>query len=269
MSTVGRGVHKLRRVAYRLTRTRSELARMRSDPDPFTRSVGAAIEDTLSQRLDPEESAWVRRIEALRGRLLESRELVDPSQAENVGELCKAASKTALWTLLLFELIRHREPTVCLELGTCLGISASYEAAALALGGDGQLITIEGSPARARLAEENLRSLELSNVEIRTGKFAEVLPGVLERTPRIDFAFIDGHHHEKSTEDYFERLIPHLSPGAVVVFDDISWSPGMARAWGRIRTRQQLSASIDLFLLGVCVWKGESGSPRQYTVALG
>jgi hypothetical protein len=56
-----------------------------------------------------------------------------------VGEVSKGASKPYFWSLLLFKLIRKFRPSICLELGTCLGISASFQAAALKLNGIGKI----------------------------------------------------------------------------------------------------------------------------------
>ena len=41
---------------------------------------------------------------------------------------------------ILFRLIRNLEPSSCVELGSCVGISASYQAGALSLNKKGQII---------------------------------------------------------------------------------------------------------------------------------
>ena len=69
----------------------------------------------------------------------------------------------------------------------------------------------------------------------------------------IDYAFIDGHHDEKATISYFEKVMPHLSKNAILVFDDISWSDGMRRAWKHIEKNKLIKISLNLGVVGVCV----------------
>jgi len=71
----------------------------------------------------------------------------------------------------------------------------------------------------------------------------------------VDYVFIDGHHNEQATINYFELLLPHLSPGATVVFDDISWSKGMKRSWEKICRHSAVAFAVDLKMLGICGMK--------------
>jgi predicted O-methyltransferase YrrM len=162
------------------------------------------------------------------------------------------SSKSAFWARLLYALVRERRPAACLELGTNLGISAAYQALALEMNGSGSLVTLEGSEARARLARRNLELLGLRRVEMVVGRFDETLAGVLDRMGPVGFAFVDGHHEEEATQHYFAAIAPHLERGALVAFDDITWSDGMRRAWQRLRAAPQVGAAADLRLLGVC-----------------
>ncbi|HEX7116836.1 MAG TPA: class I SAM-dependent methyltransferase [Steroidobacter sp.] len=58
-------------------------------------------------------------------------------------------------------------------------------------------------------------------VRRESGRFDDVLPGVLSEMGSVDYVFIDGHHEEEATNRYFELVRPYLSDIAVVVFDDI------------------------------------------------
>ena len=51
---------------------------------------------------------------------------------------------------------------------------------------------------------------------------------------------IDGHHDEQATIAYFEKFIPYLSKNSIIVFDDISWSDGMRRAWNTIEKNEMV-----------------------------
>jgi predicted O-methyltransferase YrrM len=177
-----------------------------------------------------------------------------------VGERC-LSSKSPLGALLLFRLVRELRPAHALELGTNLGISAAYQAAALALNGGGELHTIEGAPRLAALARAHLASLGLA-AEVHEGRFSDVLPGLLARTAPLDYVFIDGHHDGPATVGYFAQIHPALGPGALVVFDDIAWSAGMAEAWRTVRADPRVRVAIGLGTMGACLVGGQ-GEPLR------
>jgi predicted O-methyltransferase YrrM len=146
-------------------------------------------------------------------------------------------SKAPVWGEVLYHLTKALRAQKVLEMGTCVGISGSYIAAALQFSGRGRLWTIEGSPAAAALAQETLQLLGLSDrVTCLVGPFHEVLELNLKEQGAFDLIFVDGHHDGKATVGYFRQLVPHLCPHAIIVFDDIDWSEGMARAWKEIST---------------------------------
>lgn len=234
--------------------------------------IKQAIQDTIHHRNDPEEKAWIIQIEKIREKFTNNQtpisildfgagnpdsrrsneEMVQGSAfTTTYGEIC-LGSKPALWALLLFKLTRMIQPELIIELGTCIGISAAYQSAAQKLNGKGRLISIEGSEAIANLAKKNIESLQLDNVEILCGTFKEVLPQIFAETAAADYVFIDGHHDEQATIAYFEWLLPYLSPGATLIFDDISWSEGMRRAWDKICKHSAVSFYVNLNMLGIC-----------------
>ncbi len=185
-----------------------------------------------------------------------------------IGDVCQGASKPYLWSLLLFKLIREFRPATCLELGTCLGISTSFQAAALKLNRQGRIITLEGADALASLAKQHFQSLGLDNASVVSGRFQDTLDKVLSQHGPVDFAFIDGHHDEKATLAYFDQIFPSLSQRAVLVFDDISWSNGMKRAWRALETDQRVKISLDLTVLGICVTDSTLERKRNFKIPM-
>jgi len=248
-----------------------------NDSSVFAVRMKQAIRDTIHNKINPEEKDWITRIEQIRKQFTANPTPVtildfgagnpncQRSEEEmkqgavsttTYGEIC-LGSKPALWALLLFKLIRAIQPEIAIELGTCIGISAAYQSAAMLLNEKGHLISVEGSEAIADLAKKNLESLRLKNVEIRCGTFQEVLPEIFAKISVVDYIFIDGHHDEKATVAYFEAALPHLSPNALLVFDDISWSSGMRRAWEKISKHPTVTLALDLKMLGICQIKKE------------
>jgi predicted O-methyltransferase YrrM len=165
-----------------------------------------------------------------------------------LADICRAASKPEQWGRLLFRIVRQVKPEFCLELGTCLGISAAYIGAALKVNRRGHLYSIEGAAALADVAKRNLAQLGLDNVSVLTGRFHDVLPSLLLR--QYGFTFIDGHHDRDATLSYFAQILPHAS--GVMVFDDIHWSPGMSEAWEQIRQHPRVRHAEDMQQVGMC-----------------
>lgn len=161
--------------------------------------------------------------------------------------------KSGDWALLLFMLIRKLKPENCLEMGTCLGFSAAYQASAIESNKQGELVTLEGQQSLASIARENFEKLDLKNIKIIVGLFQDTLGDALKDIQCVDYAFIDGHHDERATIEYFNKIYPYLSHKAVLVFDDISWSKGMRRAWNTISRDKRVELSLDLRVVGICV----------------
>lgn len=199
--------------------------------------------------------------------LLRTEPLVDGSLGEgglydkNVS--IQAACRVSKWpkaALLLYFLIREFKPSTVLELGTNVGISSAYQAAALKLNGqNSKLITLESSPYRLKLAKELHKNLGLENIVYIQGLFTETLEKTLAEFNPIDFAFIDGHHQYQPTLDYFDKIWKHSWANSIFVFDDIRWSDGMKQAWRELQADRRMSVVIDLNPMGICV-----GSRQPY-----
>ncbi len=122
---------------------------------------------------------------------------------------------------LLFTLARTCAPGTFVEFGTSFGISTIYLAAAVRDRGAGRVITTElhaGKAARAReyLGEAGLLDL----VDLRVGDALETLKDL----PRdVALVFLDGWKHLYLP--CLKLLEPKLSPGALVVADDIDLFP--------------------------------------------
>jgi predicted O-methyltransferase YrrM len=164
-------------------------------------------------------------------------------------ERIAATGKDRRWGIALHLIARHFESRVVFELGACAGISARYLAAAPSVS---LLLTAEGSSNLADIAVESLRRYPAARVV--NGLFDEVMDQELPKlSKKIDFAYIDGHHEKVATVHYFNRLLPYLEQGAVVIFDDISWSADMREAWNVLRVRPVFAHAVDLGAIGVCV----------------
>lgn len=246
--------------------------------NPFARKISIALKETIHNNREPEEDKWINKIEQIRSKFENNKKafsIIDfgagePDSARSEEEMEKGVLQTAtyaevcatckppLWSLILFKLIRQFKPQIGIEMGTGIGISAAYQAAAQVLNGAGKLITMEGSESIVDLAKQNFVNLNLNNISVVTGKFSDTLETVLKENHQIDYVFVDGHHDEEATWKYFQQILPYLSPNALIVFDDISWSDGMKRVWDKIKEDENCIISVDLKMMGVCVTSPQS-----------
>jgi predicted O-methyltransferase YrrM len=170
--------------------------------------------------------------------------------------LSRYAGVPPVWGRFLFFLVRRLEPRSCIELGTAWGVSGSYQAAALEANAAGSLVTFERSSEWAHHAGEAFRDLDLSRVEQRVGLLDDTLLPELARIGAVDYAYVDADHEMAPNLRYFEAMLPHMPPGAVVVFDDINLSPEMRRMWRAIRAHERVGAAHGLRRMGVVVIDG-------------
>ena len=265
-----------------------EIRRLRRESDLVALFLAQAIEETGARQLSSEERDWIERIESLRRELEADRSEISyfdygagaalqqrteqqmaagAIRSVQIAEVCRIGSKSPLWCLLLFKLVRSLRPAVCLELGTCLGLSTAYQAAALKLNRTGQIVSLEGSDSLAGRAQAHFVRLGFNNARVVRGRFQDTLDQVLAADGPFDFAFIDGHHDEKATLGYFEAILGSAAPSATLVFDDISWSPGMARAWRQIAADRRVQLALNLSQVGICAI-GETARKRSFDLEL-
>ncbi len=165
-----------------------------------------------------------------------------------VGQLAHRAARRARVGSFLYHVCRFYQPQQLLELGTHLGFSALYQISAVP---EATCYTIEGIPQLADLARQHLANWGYTP-HILQGSFDQVLKAAPLSSYRPDYVLIDGNHRYEATIRYAKSLIPRMPDGAILVFDDLYWSPGMTQAWQEICQWQDVTVSIDLYWIGIC-----------------
>ena len=288
---INKKLKKLLRFPYkyiRRYRAKYLLKRLRKHDSPIIRELGSALLESLSGTFTEAEKVIIASIEGRRSFLMGlSNEIsvtdYGAGSAESdrtkavmhrgvtstakISTVCKA-SKSKFWATILFKIIRSTRPYSCLELGTCLGISAAYQASTLKMNGKGNITTLEGSPEIATIAEETINILNLNNTTITTGPFYQTLKKALATCEPIDYFFNDGHHDHDAVIEYFNESMPYLAEHAIIIFDDISWSTGMKKAWNEIQNDDRVAVSIDLRKIGIALISNKSNRKEKYCIPL-
>jgi predicted O-methyltransferase YrrM len=271
VAAVSPAAHAVVRNARRV-KGRAQLLRVDVSGTAPTAVVRALKGATLG-RPSKEERDWITRIELLRelmSRSPQPLEIVDfgagvghefdTGEAETrhtttrtLGQMT-ASSKPPAWAYLLFRLVRELRPDSIVELGACVGVSASYMSAALELNRNGRLITLEGADVLAERSARTLGELGLQDrAEVREGRFVDTLDRAVKDSAPVGLAFIDGHHIESATVDYMNAILPSTAEESVLVFDDIAWSDGMRRAWQSVVDDDRFAVTFDLRSVGLAV----------------
>jgi predicted O-methyltransferase YrrM len=183
--------------------------------------------------------------------------------SRSVSSIARRSAKNAKYGQLLFRVAKNYQPHYVLELGTSLGISTAYLAAA---DRNSVVVSGEGNDSVASLARRNLDSIGLDNVRVITGNFDNTLPEMISQLPHVDLAFIDGNHRRQPTLNYFNEMLKKTGPESIIIFDDIHWSRGMESAWTDIRQHPSVRLSIDLFFLGIIFFRPEFRTSQHFRI---
>ena len=143
-------------------------------------------------------------------------------------------------------LAQQRRPATIVEFGAAFGVSGMYFAAGLEAAGSGHLYSFEINREWADIAERNIRSVS-NRFTLTRGSFEERVTDVL--TVPIDIAFVDAIHQYDFVMRQFEILEPRMSPGGVILFDDIDFrKPGarMGEAWRELAGRPDVVAAVEV-----------------------
>jgi predicted O-methyltransferase YrrM len=289
MSFLKKRADPLIRYALKLNAQKT-IAGLRRESDNYQKMVGDVLKDALDNKLTIEEKKWIDKIESIRKQLESSteeiiltdfgaRKIPDPkvydieiekgrSVTSTVGAKCKSGSEIYFWVLILFKLIRKFKPSSCIELGSCMGLSASFQASALHMNGGGKMVTLEGSDSLASIATKNFQTLGLNNISIVLGRFQDTLRNVLCESKPIDYAFLDGHLDGVATINYFEEIVPFCNNKALLIIDNIFWSPSMKKAWKYIEADKRIKVTFNLRHFGICIIDNEKIEKQSYKIPL-
>ncbi len=155
---------------------------------------------------------------------------------------------------MLFRVTNYFQPATILEIGTSLGLATS----ALALGNPkAKVVTIEGCPNTANVAQNQLAEFDCNNVEGVISEFESFLISENIQATNYNLIYFDGNHSKKATLAYFELLLPTTDNDSVWILDDIHWSEDMEKAWKIIKKHPKVKVTIDTFQWGFVFFRHE------------
>ena len=169
-----------------------------------------------------------------------------------VSDITKNAGISKKQSKLLLRLVAYFKPKNVLEIGTSVGLGT----ASMALDSlKTQLITLEGCPETAKIAQGVFDKFKLKNIKIDIGEFNETIQKYT--TEKLDFIYFDGNHQYEATLQYFNKLLPTITNETVWIFDDIHWSKPMEQAWEAIKKHPKVTVTIDTYQWGIVFFRTE------------
>jgi predicted O-methyltransferase YrrM len=179
---------------------------------------------------------------------------VGSPEVRSVGKFVRRSSVSEKYGAMLFRIIRWFRPEMIIELGTGLGISTLYLAAASP---EIPVHSIEGNTDRADFAAQLMCRCNLGPVSIHWGEMEEKLEDLMPVLGGRFVSFVDGNHRYGPTISYIKMLLSKAGEEAVIIMDDIYWSKDMFRAWKEVVSWPEVRVSIDLFHMGILLLRRE------------
>ena len=205
-----------------------------------------------------EENAYYcySRIEELRHQLLNDQQKIfvddygtQASSERIISHIANNTLASAKEAQLLFRIANYTQATNILELGTSLGISTAYLAA---YSNKCKVTTLEGSNKLIELAKNTWKKLGIQNrITTIQGNINNTLPLYLKTADKLDIIYFDANHTQEATINYFNLCLPHHHNNSIFIFDDIYYSPQMYKAWQTIQQNDEITATIDLYKMGI------------------
>jgi predicted O-methyltransferase YrrM len=179
------------------------------------------------------------------------------SNKREISKIAKTAGISPKRAELLFRIVNYFQPQSILEIGTSLGLATS----ALSLGNpNAKITTLEGCPETAKVAQEQFKKFDLTNINLEVTEFNAYLSKL--QTLNFKLIYFDGNHQKQATLDYLELLLPTITNETVWIFDDIHWSSEMEEAWEIIKKHPKVTVTIDTFQWGLVFFRREQ--PKEH-----
>lgn len=172
------------------------------------------------------------------------RDIPDYPKSKTKGRTVSDVRSTPVTGSFFSWLAEVRRPDFIVEFGTAFGVSGMYWLSGLEAAGTGHLMTYEPNTDWAAIAERGLAAIS-SRFTLTRGIFEEEAERTL-KPGTVDIAFIDAIHTEAFVMRQWEVLKPFMRPGAIVLFDDISFSEDMAGCWRKVAYMPEAKASASI-----------------------
>jgi predicted O-methyltransferase YrrM len=231
--------------------------------------------DFIDQVLNDDRQFYAfKQIENARQLLLNNQRIIEMADSEvvtrkkrltsgTIAEIAQSSLMPAKFGQLLFRMVDRYAPSQILELGTSFGVTSSYMAMA---NENASVTTMEGVKSVAASAREQFKKLGIRNCRLMECNINEALPQWLKDGREPDLVLIDANHRYESTMYYFRQLLEHIHDNSILIFTRIHESAEMEQAWKEIQEMETVTFSIDLFYLGIVLFRKEFHTKQHISI---
>lgn len=168
-----------------------------------------------------------------------------------IGDIARIAGMNKKKSAFILNIIEYLNIQNMLELGTSVGLGT----ATLSIGNpNSKIITLEGCPNTANIAQSLFNKFDLSNIKLIVGNFNDTLKQPLNNN-LFDLIYMDGNHQKEPTLRYFNECISTIHNDSLIIIDDINWSAEMQQAWAKIKEHPKVTLTIDTFFWGIVFFR--------------
>ncbi len=169
------------------------------------------------------------------------------STDRTVREVARSAVSNIDKCRLLYQIVRYFKPSNILELGTSLGISSLYLAAAAP---QAHITSIDADINTLNLAIQHTYDWA-DNIRYINATFEAGMDALLNADMTMDMIIVDGAHHSR-LQQYLLPYYKSLSHAKTIwVIDDIYWSKDMTLWWHDLKSQSRRNVAIDLYHFGL------------------
>lgn len=161
---------------------------------------------------------------------------------------------------LLFRICSRYNFTTVTAIGTSLGLTS------LCLSSASKKIkccSIETDYQSAQLAGKLLKKAGYAHLPVHAISNELSLQQQLHETGTSDLFFIDTNHPYSTITDYFNSCLNFIKPNSIIVVNDPYGSKGATRAWKELQHNEKVTATFDLYQLGIVFFNPEF-APKNY-----
>lgn len=193
-------------------------------------------------------------IELLRKRLLQ--------REKEVAKVVRREAISPKYGALLFRLANYFQAGSILQVGPSMGLSAlyltSYKAGL-------KCISVENIPEYTAISRWVYGIGARTDIDLRTGDYARLIPEVLEEMGKVDLAFFNFRHEQSPDIRLVTKCMEHAGEGSLFVLDGIKANPSMRALWKEVCAHGKVTVCIDLFSMGI-VFFNPKLHKRRYKV---
>jgi len=155
---------------------------------------------------------------------------------------------------LIFRLIQNAQFENLMEIGATSGLETQYMALANV---NAKCICVAESGERLEKIEKNIKQQGIKNIEVKISSDQKTTEKIIQQLGRIDFVLFNQLSDPQSYPVLFRKCMEKKNTDSIFVLLNLHRNPDRTKVWKEIRNNPDVQVTIDLFHLGIVLFKPE------------